>query len=58
MFERRQKMAVNLVRKQDDDTYRIVDDLEMFKLRATSTIVFEKAREDGKRIGSFYIQID
>lgn len=56
-YERRE-IAVNLVRKHDDDTYRIVDNMEMIHLRATRNIVFEKSRIDKKYIGSFYIEME
>lgn len=55
--EKKQEIAVNLVRHQDDDTYRIVDDLEMMRLKASGRVYFEKSRTDKRMVGSFYIQI-
>jgi len=54
--ERKADIAVNLVRKHDEDFYRIVDDREMFSLKAKGTVMFEKARIDKGRVGSFYIE--
>ena len=54
--ERRQDVAVNLVRKRDEEYYRIVDDLEMFSLKARGTVHFEKSRIDRGFVGSFYIE--
>ncbi|QIN94643.1 hypothetical protein PP460_gp159 [Streptomyces phage Muntaha] len=54
--ERKADIAVNLVRKHDEDYYRIVDDTEMFHLKARGTVMFEKARIDKGRVGSFYIE--
>jgi hypothetical protein len=52
----RTETTFNLVREQNDDTYRVVDDTEMFLLRARNQVVFEKSRVDGRKIGFFYIQ--
>lgn len=54
--ERKADIAVNLVRKQNEDYYRIVDDREMFHLKAKGAVMFEKARIDKGRVGSFYIE--
>lgn len=54
--ERKADIAVNLVRKADDEYYRVVDDREMFHLKAQGNVVFEKARIDRGRVGSFYIE--
>jgi len=55
--ERKQEIAVNLVRRQGEDYYRIVDDREMFRLKASRRVMFEKARIDKGRVGSFYIEL-
>lgn len=52
----RTETTVNLVRDQDDETYRIVDNTEMLMLRARDEVVFEKSRVDGRKIGFFYIK--
>ncbi|UUG69425.1 hypothetical protein SEA_SHAM_98 [Streptomyces phage Sham] len=58
-YARKEKVTVNLVRKQNDETYRIVDDAEMFHLKAHRLVVPEgKMREDSKFIGSFYIELE
>ncbi|QNN99198.1 hypothetical protein SEA_FAUST_101 [Streptomyces phage Faust] len=58
-YARKEKTTVNLVRKQNGDTYRVVDDQEMFHLKAQRRVVPEgKMREDGKFIGSFYIELE
>jgi hypothetical protein len=54
--ERKADIAVNLVRKKDEEYYRIVDDMEMFHLKAKGTVHFEKSRIDRGRVGSFYVE--
>lgn len=54
--ERKADVAVNLVRKQNEEYYRIVDDREMWSLKAKGTVHFEKARIDRGYVGSFYIE--
>jgi hypothetical protein len=56
MRERKSDIAVNLVRRQDEEYYRIVDDREMFLLKARRAVTFEKSRIDRGRVGSFYIE--
>jgi hypothetical protein len=56
MRERKSDIAVNLVRRQDEEYYRIVDDREMFLLKAKRAVTFEKSRIDRGRVGSFYIE--
>lgn len=60
MYERKAKATVNLVRMRDDDTmtYRVVDEREMLTLKLHGKVAFEKAREERRFIGSFYIQIE
>jgi hypothetical protein len=55
--ERKPDIAVNLVRKKDEEYYRIVDDREMFFLKAKGTVYFEKSRIDKGRVGSFYVEM-
>ncbi|AVD99286.1 hypothetical protein SEA_BILLNYE_91 [Streptomyces phage BillNye] len=55
--ERKPEIAVNLVRKSNEEYYRIVDDQEMFLLKARGNVHFEKARFDKGRVGSFYVEM-
>jgi hypothetical protein len=55
--ERKAEIAVNLVRKQNEEYYRVVDDREMFILKARGNVHFEKARFDKGRVGSFYVEM-
>lgn len=58
-FAPREKKTVNLVRPQNGDTYRVVDDAEMLRLKFSGRVVAEgKMREDSKFIGSFYIELE
>lgn len=58
-FARKEKVTVNLVRKQNDDAYRVVDDDEMLHLKFSGRVVAEgKMREDSKFIGSFYVELE
>lgn len=58
-FAPKQKTTVNLVRRQNDDAYRVVNDEEMLHLKFSGRVVPEgKMREDGKFIGSFYIELE
>jgi hypothetical protein len=58
-FAPKQKVTLNLVRRQNDDTYRAVGDDEMLHLKFSGRVVPEgKMREDGKYIGSFYIELE
>jgi len=58
MYERKADQSVNLVRMENDDTYRIVEDLEMLLLKGHKKVIFEKARRDKGIVGSFYIQVE
>lgn len=55
--ERKPEISVNLVRKHNEEYYRIVDDQEMFFLKAKGNVHFEKARFDKGRVGSFYVEM-
>ncbi len=55
--ERKAEISVNLVRKENEEYYRIVDDGEMFLLKARGSVHFEKARIDKGRVGSFYVEM-
>lgn len=58
-FAPKQKVAINLVRRENDDAYRVVGDMEMLHLKNTGRVVAEgKMREDGKFIGGFYIELE
>lgn len=58
-FRTKQKVTLNLVRRENDEAYRAVDDNEMLRLKLSGRVVPEgKMREDSKFIGSFYIQVE
>lgn len=52
----RTEITVNLVRDQNDETYRVVGPTEMVLLRARNEVTFEKSRVDGRKIGFFYVR--
>lgn len=54
MPRRKQEKTVNLVRKQNSDTYRVVPDYEMIALR--DKCFFEKASVQGNMYGYFYVE--
>lgn len=58
-FPRKEKMAINLVRRENEDSYRVVDNVDMMFLKNSGRVVAEgKMREDSKFIGSFYIELE
>lgn len=58
-FPPKQKVTLNLVRRENEEAYRAVDDDEMLHLKFSGRVVPEgKMREDGKYIGSFYIELE
>ncbi len=58
-FPRKEKIAINLVRRENEDAYRVVDSIDMMHLKNTGRVVPEgKMREDSKFIGGFYIELE
>lgn len=59
MYVKKEKISVNLVRKRDEEYYRVLDNQEMFRLKCTGKVVAEgKMSEDSKFIASYYIEMD
>lgn len=58
-YEKKQKITANLVRKHDEEYYRVLDDDQMMRLKCTGRIVPEgKMTENSKFIISYYIEKD
>lgn len=58
-YEKKQKITANLVRKHDEEYYRVLDDVQMMRLKCTGRIVPEgKMTENSKFIISYYIEKD
>lgn len=61
MYEKKNKISANLVRKFDSDTYRVLDNDQLCRLKFKKRVVPEpgrKAAEDSTHFISFYIEED
>lgn len=58
-YEKKQKVSANLVRRYNEEYYRVLDDSQMMLLKCTGRIVPEgKMTENSKFIISYYIEKD
>lgn len=58
-YEKKQKITANLVRKHNEEYYRVLDDDQMMRLKCTGRIIPEgKMTENSKYIISYYIEKD
>lgn len=53
-MNRKQEVQVNLVRKIDSDSYRIITDNEMMNLKISGRLHFEKSLVDVTKKGKKY----
>jgi hypothetical protein len=58
-YDKKQKITANLVRRFDEEYYRVLDDNDMIRLKCTGRVVPEgKMTENSKFIISYYIEKD
>jgi hypothetical protein len=57
-YTKKPEIPVNLVRHENDDTYRIVDNISMFRMKAERRVYFEKTRVGRGMVGSFYVEVE
>jgi hypothetical protein len=58
-YEKKPKITANLVRKFDEEYYRVLDDEQMLMLKCSGKVVPEgKMTENSRFIISYYIEKD